>query len=249
MNSMLFSSLGERIKLRWSISVFLVIASIFLASINTLLQNNPFAYKLSANYHTALVMNALQSKVVNAMTPILSTLSFSASYVEERETKFVRFILIRSGYTSYILNRIFVCYILGESALVIGAVLAWQIATVLFPPFEVAASDTISDMITMLNLIWLLGLNGGMWATAGMAISAIIENKYISYVAPFIIYYLLTIISERYLPNQMFLSPINWMKLENWPFGVWGTTIFLVEVSILCGAVFVIRAEKRLREL
>lgn len=249
MGNKFISNVGVRVKLRWSISTVLVIVTIFLASLNSLLQNNPLLYKLSGNYHTTLIINALQSKAVSAMAPILATLSFSASYVEDIETKFVRHILVCSGYTGYILSYIVLCYILEGSIFVIGTVLTWQVATVVLLPFEVAALDTISDTITLSKSIWLLCLNGSLWSIVGMTISSLIENRYISYAAPFVIYYLLTIISERYFPDVGLISPAAWIKPDSWPFGILGASIFFLELIILCGIVFIIQSWKRLREL
>ena len=249
MKSNLVSDLDTKVKLRWNISVLGVIAIIFLAEMDSLLQNNLTMYELPNNYHTILIINALQSKAVRALAPILATLPFSASYIEELETKFVRFFLVRSGYTAYILNRITICYILGGNIFVIGSILAWQIATVIFLPFEITALETASDTVSLAKNILLLGLNGGLWSTIGMTISTIMESKYIAYASPFIVYYLLVILYERYFPNARLLYPKNWLDPEVWPYGVGSAALFLLELTFLCGLVFYIRGKRRLEQL
>lgn len=131
----------------------------------------------------------------------------------------------------------------------IGSILAWQIATVIFLPFEITALETASDTVSLAKNILLLGLNGGLWSTIGMTISTIMESKYIAYASPFIVYYLLVILYERYFPNAWLLYPKNWLDPEVWPYGVGSAALFLLELTFLCGLVFYIRGKRRLEQL
>ena len=82
-----------------------------------------------------------------------------------------------------------------------------------------------------------------------MTMSTIMESKYIAYASPFIVYYLLVILYERYFPNAWLLYPKNWLDPEVWPYGVGSAALFLLELTFLCGLVFYIRGKRRLEQL
>ena len=92
-------------------------------------------------------------------------------------------------------------------------------------------------------------VNGGLWAVVGMTMSTVMESKYIAYASPFIVYYLLVILYERYFPNAWPLYPKNWLNPEIWPYGVGSAALFLLELMFLCGLVFYIRGKRRLEQL
>ena len=62
-------------------------------------------------------------------------------------------------------------------------------------------------------------------------------------------YYLRVILYERYFSGIFLLYPPNWIKPEAWPFGWVGAAVFLLELTVTFAILFVVRAERRLREL
>lgn len=118
----------------------------------------------------------------------------------------------------------------------------------LFRPLEQVAEKGTTAAQIWPTLV-LMFLNGGLWAVVGMTMSTLMESKYIAYCSPFVIYYLLVILCERYIPDAFLLYPPNWVKPDLWPYGAWGAGIFLLEVTVLFGILFVFRAGRRLREL
>ena len=82
-----------------------------------------------------------------------------------------------------------------------------------------------------------------------MTASTVMESKYIAYASPFIVYYLLVILYERYFPDAWLLYPKNWLAPEIWPYGVGSAALFLMELTFLCGLVFYIRGKRRLEQL
>ena len=97
--------------------------------------------------------------------------------------------------------------------------------------------------------IMLMFCNGGLWAVIGITISSLMESKYVAYASPFVIYYLLVILCERYIPEAYLLYPPNWTNPGVWPYGAWGAAIILLELSLVFCILFIIRAGRRLREL
>lgn len=229
--------------------MFAVIGIIFLAEFDTLLviiQSESFQ---GNGLHTEFILTALHSDTVTSFTSIVTPILFSACYVDDIKYKFARYYLIRSNYMSYMLGRVLVCFLGGGGIVLLSAVLSWGISTLLFLPMEMATEKGADITVELWAVLGLLFLSGGLWSVAGIAMSTLMESKYIAYASPFVIYYLLVILCERYLPAAYLLYPPNWTNPDAWPYGAWGAAIFLLELTMVFSILFVIRAGRRLREL
>lgn len=222
---------------------------LFLSSVDSLLQLFPCLSLLSNGYHSEFVSNALSSDTVASFVPILAVLPFAACYIDDIKSKFARFYLVRSSYATYLASRVLVCFISGGLVIVTGVLLAWGISSLLFLPIEKASEVSSEYNILLLKSCVLLFLNGGLWATLGIAMSTIMESKYISYSSPFILYYLLVILYERYFPDAWLLYPKNWLNPEIWPYGVGSAVVFLLELTFFSGLLFYFRGRRRLESL
>lgn len=214
-----------------------------------MLQLFPCLSLLSNGYHSEFVSNALSSDTVASFVPILAVLPFAACYIDDIKSKFARFYLVRSSYATYLASRVLVCFISGGLVIVTGVLLAWGISSLLFLPIEKASEVPSEYNILLLKSCVLLFLNGGLWATLGIAMSTIMESKYISYSSPFILYYLLVILYERYFPDAWLLYPKNWLNPEIWPYGVGSAVVFLLELTFFSGLLFYFRGRRRLESL
>lgn len=222
---------------------------IFLSSADTLLRLFPVTSLQPNDYHTDFILNAFRSDTMTSFIPILAVLPFTANYIDDVKSKFARLILIRTDYTTYLMGRILVCFLSGGFVIVAGILLSWGVSALLFLPMEKAAERQTSSAPLLLKTCGLLFLDGGLWAVLGMTMSTIMESKYIAYASPFIVYYLLVILYERYFPNAWLLYPKNWLDPEIWPYGVGSAAVFLLELTLLCGLVFYIRGKRRLEKL
>lgn len=200
--------------------------------------------------HVALLADALQSPATAAFLPILAVLPFAGAYVEDVKTKFARFFLIRGSFADHCLGRALAAFFSGGLGILFGALALWAGGELVLAPLErpVEGLDPASRQI-LWQTCGLLFCAGGFWSVVGMTMSTLMESKYIAYCSPFVIYYLLVILCERYFPDAFLLYPPNWVKPDLWPYGVWGAGIFLTEVTVLFGLLFVFRAGRRLREL
>ena len=71
-----------------------------------------------------------------------------------------------------------------------------------------------------------------------------------AYASPFITYYLLVIIHERYLTKLHIISPHNWiLKAESLPLGNFGAIILILEITAVLSALFWVVGERRLKRL
>lgn len=201
-------------------------------------------------YHLLLLIEGFQSDTLTSFLPILATLPFSGCFVDDIKSKFARFFLIRSSYRTYIVSRIIVGFLAGGLAILSGALIAWGTTAVVLIPIEREIEGVESAAIDgLIEIYFLLFLNGGFWSVVGMAMSTLMESKYISYATPFVFYYLLVILYERYFSDLFIIYPKTWTDPAAWPFGCWGAAIFLLEMTLIFAFLFAYRAGRRLQQL
>ena len=201
-------------------------------------------------FHITLVIQGFQSDALISFLPILAALPFGGCFVDDLKSKFARFFLIRSSYRTYIISRIIVGFLSGGLAILSGALVAWGATVAVLIPMEREIEGMEPAVIDgLIEICFLLFLNGGFWSVLGMAMSTLMESKYISYATPFVFYYLLVILYERYFSDLFIIYPKTWTDPAAWPFGCWGAAIFLLEMTLIFAILFAFRAGRRLQQL
>lgn len=249
MRKSIFSGLHQAHTPKLYISILFVIVLVYMGSVEALLRAMQQHVLLPAGYHITFMNNALESEAIISFLPVLAVLPFSGTYVDDLKSKFARFYLVRIDYRGYLWSRILVCFLCGGGGIFLGCLLSWGISALLFMPMEMAAEKGTIPAVSIWPILVLFFLTGGLWAVVGMTMSTLMESQYIAYASPFVIYYLLVILCERYFPNAYLLYPPNWTNSDVWPYGAWGASIFLLELTLAFSILFAIRAERRLWEL
>ena len=202
------------------------------------------------NFHVELLTDGFQSDALISFVPILAALPFGGCFVDDLKSKFARFFLIRSSYRTYIVSRIIVGFLVGGLAILSGALIAWGTTAAVLIPIEREIKGMEPAAIDgLVEICFLLFVNGGFWSVVGMAMSTLMESKYISYATPFVLYYLLVILYERYFSDLFITYPKTWTDPAVWPFGCWGAAIFLLEMTLIFAFLFAYRAGRRLQQL
>lgn len=226
-----------------------MIIIVFISSFEQLIHLFRELSLLPCGYHTDYVLSALQSDMVISFVPILAVLPLSGSYIADIKSKFIRLFLIRTSLAMYIWSRIIACFLSGGFVIFAGAMLSWINSVLFFLPMERVGEIPRDSVRLLLQIQILLFLCGGFWSVVGMAMSTLMESKYISYATPFVIYYLLVIFYERYFSDLFIIYPKTWTDPTAWPFGCWGAAIFLLEMTLIFAILFAFRAGRRLRQL
>lgn len=217
--------------------------------LNPLLQARS-AGGLIQDAHVALLADALQSRATAAFLPILAVLPFAGAYVEDVKTKFARFFLIRGSFADYCLGRALAAFFSGGLGILLGALALWGGTELVLPSLERPVEGLApASRQVLVETCGLLFCAGGLWGLVGMAMSTLMESKYIAYCSPFVLYYLLVILCQRYIPDGFLLYPPNWISPECFPYGFWGAAVFLLELAAAFGLLFGIRARRRLENL
>ena len=82
--------------------------------------------------------------------------------------------------------------------------------------------------------------SGAFWSLTGMTFAALTDSKYMAYASPFVLFYLLIILYERYFDKLFVLYPREWLSPSpRWVFGKIGVAVLLTEFSVLMALAFV----------
>lgn len=219
---------------------------------------------LPAGYSIGLAVSSLRSNVVLMILPILCALPFTTAFVEDHKSRYLRGYLPRAGRREYLAGRVAATGISGGLVLFIGVLLICFVFVLIFTPMEVvveAEADAeymsqefdVSGQMTFIDILgraFLFFLSGAAWSLVGGLFAALTMSKYMAYASPFIFYYVLVILSQRYFTDLYVLNPQEWLNpSELWGGGIWGAALLVFELIIVLSALYGILMQRRLRDV
>lgn len=232
------------------VGIIIVVVALGTISTETLVELYQTAPVLPCGFKSDFIITLISSAAFVPFITIAATLPMAGSYVDDVKSKFARYCIFRKSYFEYLVSRFVTCFLSGGTVIVLGIFTTYLISYIILLPIEQAV-DCVPTKTNyeLASRCFVMFLNGGLWAVIGMAMSTLFESKYIAFASPFVIYYLLVILYERYFPDVFLLYPPNWANPSIWPYTFWGEVVFLLELTLAFGVLFVIRAERRIREL
>lgn len=184
---------------------------------------------LSTGYHMQLWDGGTKSSTFLVSLTLLCTLVQSSSCIDERKSGFLKSLLPRTGYHTYIIGKLLSAIVAGGLAAVFGIALSYLFLCTFIGHFEsgIEISQTISILFSNSFRVFCLG---ALWSVMGMAASLIFSSRYLAWSFPFLFYYMLEIFVRRFAPQLTILSP-----------GTWGTTnISYIPVFTLLASVSIL---------
>lgn len=161
-----------------------------------------------------IAQTALSSELFLLIIPITSSISYTAVFMEEFRSRFILSYLPRAGRWRYLISKSLVTALSGGITVVCGMLLIFITCLIIFPPDKFQQELFLNYFSVYNRFFWegmaLCFLNGCLWALAGGMMAAITKNKYMSYAAPFILYYILTAFQKRYYGTLHYLNPQEW---------------------------------------
>lgn len=177
-----------------------------------------FASNIPSEIHPSLI-NAYDAVIwsyepaLMIFAPLIAALPFSASYLFDRQTQYVHHILLRTSFWRYISTKAIVNALAGGLALALPFIGIFAFAYFFYfrgiPPLESSAIrladgpwGPFSELYRSTPSLYLLTLFirtfifGAIYATVGLAISTITDNRYLVIVLPFVLYLLIEFILE-----------------------------------------------------
>ena len=238
---------------RFWLGAAFIAAVVFLTSMDGVTEAFRSEEHLAYGYHGDFILKALEGDGLTVCLPIVCALPYAASFVDDVKTGFLKLYIHRTSQRGYILGKAAGCLVSGGAVIVLGLWLAYGLAAALFGPLEgPLAPDTPAPehAMTLLRNCGLIFLSGGFWSLFGLAMSAFMASRYIAYAAPFIFYYVLIILCERYFTSLYVVYPKAWLSPgAEWAMGRWGPALVIAELIGLAVLSFGAAVRKRVQGL
>jgi hypothetical protein len=223
---------------------------IILSSLEDIINVARSTEPLANGYHAEFIKKALSSEWVTLALPILCALPFTSAFVDDVKSGFIKQYLPRAGYKSYIRSKLLACGLSGGSVLFFGILTSYALSYLVFTPMELALvkGQTAQPYLAQILMIAAtLFLSGAFWSLVGFTMSALTMNRYMAYASPFILYYVLIILHERYFENLYVLYPKDWLfPSDGWVLGSLGVILLLAELTAVVSLAFAVSAKRRL---
>ena len=208
---------------------------------------------LQNGFHHTCVMNALASDAMTLTLPIIAALPFTSSFIDDIKSGFVKEYLPRTTKSGYLLGKIFGSLVSGGLSVSLGVLLGYLVAALVFSPMEAALEPGAAArpyFEELMGKALLFFCSGAFWSLVGLTLATLTNSKYMAYASPFVLYYVLIILYERYFDTLYVLYPKEWTNPSAfWMWGNAGVVLLLLELSIIFGLLFFHAAKRRLEQI
>ena len=208
---------------------------------------------LQNGFHHTCVMNALTSDAMTLALPIIAALPFTSSFIDDIKNGFVKEYLPRTTKSGYLLGKIFGSLVSGGLSVSLGVLLGYLVAALVFSPMEAALEPGAAArpyFEELMGKALLFFCSGAFWSLVGLTLATLTNSKYMAYASPFVLYYVLIILYERYFDTLYVLYPKEWTNPSAfWMWGNAGVVLLLLELSIISGLLFFHAAKRRLEQI
>ena len=168
---------------------------------------------------------ALDSQIVLFLLPIAAVLPMGAVYVKESSSGFLRLYITRISLMEYIRRKILQIYASGFLPFFLAGGVALLFSFLLIYPVELQGEAPWEEIWKSCRFLLRISLTGGILAQISGIFAALFRNYYMAYGLPFVCYYMLVILKERYFTDMYAMYPAEWLKCEqDWgadSLGIW----------------------------
>ena len=230
-----------------------MIAIIAVSSIQQILEAFRAEELLMIGFHDTFIANALVSDGITLALPILAALPFTASFVDDVKSGYIKAYLPRTSRMNYLTGKCVACAASGGLVLALGILAAYVIAALVFLPMEAPLpedAEAPAFFAELMGNVLLFFCSGAFWSLVGILFATLTNSKYMAYASPFVIYYVLIILYERYFDTLYVLYPKEWLLPSNrWYFGNLSVLIWVGELIVIVSMCFYLAAKRRLKQI
>lgn len=188
---------------------------------------------LGPYHHMEIVFSALRSDVVLMVAPILCTLPYTSAFLDEFNSGYIKTYIMKTHKADYIKGKVLAAGISGGLALLVGITIALFVSYLIYRPMEIASPEMVSPILRLIKKSLIYFIAGGLWASVGTLLANMSLSKYMAYASPFVIYYVLVILSERYFRSVYVINPKEWLAMQcYWPAGEWGVMFLMIVLTV-----------------
>jgi len=251
----------------FKVSVLVMVVLVLGAAVSFMLPALRTGELFQHGYRYTVLLEVLSGAVLLFAAPILCTFPYTTAFLGERESGEIRFFLPRTTKWRYTLKKIQSVAVSGGLVLVLGilvsllilffAVGAREMPKEVYEPtsydvmygYQEPVDVAITSGVRILTVTLRFFLFGAFWSLIGAFCATAFRSRFLAYAAPFVFYYLLIILSERYLKDVFLLDPRKWVLGEgHWPGGDWGILLFFAEIIVLACMLFGFSIWRRLSD-
>lgn len=205
---------------------------------------------LNAGSFLKFYQTVLETQVMLFLIPIAAVLSPGASYVRESSSGFLKLYMTRTNRIAYVKRKTFWIYAGGFLPFFLAGILGLSLCFLFLYPLGLKGSISWEELLAVLEILLRISLTGGICAELSGIFAAAFRNYYMAYGLPFIIYYMMIILKERYLPKLYALYPGEWLVCkENWGTENNGIWIFFLVFSLVVMLIHSLLLYWRLQEI
>lgn len=234
--------------------LFLIPAALFASQADVLAELIRGGKELPASFFLIFVQDGMQADTMKFLLPLLCALPYAFRFGEDLRCGVIRLILVRSSRQAYLRRTIVYGAIAGGLLVLAGMLLSIGISfPVLFlihnahnsQPWLPGEWTTVLPALIRTGLLYFS--SGCLWTAVGMLCSVFSASLPAACLSPFIVYYLLIILYERYFSYTEILYPKAWISPgKGWPLGGWSALLWTAELTVLISLLFLRAAERRL---
>lgn len=179
-------------------------------------------------YHTAL-----DTQIVLFLLPIAAVLPMGGVYVKESSSGFLRLYISRISQMQYIQRKTLQIYAGGFLPFFLAGIASLLFSFLAVYPLELQGDIPWEPIWKSLRFLLRIALVGGILAEVSGIFAVSFRNYYMAYGLPFVCYYMLIILKERYFTGMYAMYPAEWLKCEqDWGANGWGIWAFLAVFSL-----------------
>lgn len=205
---------------------------------------------LAAESFVTFFQTALSSQILLFLIPVTAVLPMGAVYIRESTSGFLKMYITRTSRMEYIRKKTLQIYGGGFLTFFLSSLLAFLLCFLFLFPLELKGSLPLETIGKALELLLRISLTAGIMAEISGIFAAVFQNYYMAYGLPFVCYYMLIILKERYLPDMYAMYPVEWIACEqNWGRNGNGIWVFLLTFSIGVMLLHGLLLYRRLREI
>lgn len=188
---------------------------------------------LSAGSFLKFYRDALDTQIVLFVLPAAAVLPMGAVYVKESSSGFLKAYISRISRMEYIRKKTMQVYGGGFLPFFLAGTAGLLLSFLAVYPMEIQGAFPWDDFWEACRFLLRICLVGGILAEVSAIFAAAFRNYYMAYGLPFVCYYMLVILKERYFTEMYAMYPAEWLKCEqDWGVDGSGIWVFLAVFSL-----------------
>lgn len=165
------------------------------------------------------VIQILRKKETVVLVASVSGIVHAASCMEDFQSRFYKFYLARMDVGVYIRGKIFGNFI-GVTGMILAAGMLGILGIyLLYSPAETGTIEWKKELEAwqiIVNMLFTYCIGSMVLSSMAMYFSVAAESVYLAYLIPFVSFFVIYIMNQRFLKEIYYLNPYHWFLIEDY---------------------------------